>query len=101
MDAVNCKNCVNYIREWCEPILDSPDPDINRYCDCFEQKTRFDYIKSMNIEEMSKYLVEIGWDCNNCSEEERLSDNPLLRWEKCDNDCEFHCKEWLNKEVRC
>ena len=26
MDAVNCKNCVNYIREWCEAILDSPDP---------------------------------------------------------------------------
>ena len=53
----------------------------------------------MNIEEMSKYLVEIGWDCNNCSEEEILSDNPLLRWEKCDECCEFHCKEWLSKEV--
>lgn len=99
MKNIKCKNCANYIQEWCESILDSPRPDLHRNCDYFKHKTKFDNIKAMNIGKMSKYLVEIGWDCHNCSENERLSDNPLLRGEKCDEQCELHCKEWLEKDV--
>jgi len=90
MNTVRCINCVNYIQEWCEPVLDSPDPDINRCCDNFKQKTRFDYIKSMNIEEMSKCLVDMGWDCKYCDHYNT----------RCDNNCELHCREWLSKEVK-
>ena len=99
MDKVKCKYCSNYIHEWCEPMIDSPDPELLRDCKHFKQKTIFDHIKSLNIDELSECLVEIGWDCNNCSEEERLSDNPLLRWEKCDEQCKLHCKEWLESKL--
>ena len=49
---------------------------------------------------MAKFLVdEAGWDCNNCSEHHRLSDNPFLRFEKCDEKCIYHCAEWLQEVV--
>lgn len=99
MKNVKCKNCSNYIHQWCEPKLDSPDPELVRDCSYFKQKTIFDQLKSMDIDRLAKGLVDIGWDCNNCSEAERLSDNPLLKYERCDEKCEFHCKEWLESEL--
>lgn len=95
MKDVKCKNCGNYIHEWCEPRLDSPDPELVIDCNHFKQKSIYDHIISMDIERLAKCLVEIGWDCNNCSEEDRLSDNPLLKFARCDEKCELHCKEWL------
>lgn len=48
-------------------------------------------------EELAKCIYEIGFDCHLCSEHERLSDNPLLRHEKCDEKCVEHCLEWLQR----
>lgn len=64
----------------------------NKY---FGQKINMNYIKSLNAEDMAKYLVKIGWSCVNCSEDERLGDSN----HPCDEQCELHCKEWLHKEV--
>ena len=59
--------------------------------------TNYERIKQMSVEEMTKMLSGM-WDCNDCTEHERLSDNPLLKNEVCDNECFEHCKEWLEKE---
>lgn len=58
----------------------------------------YERIKNMSVEEMAEMLSEI-WDCNECTEHERLSDNPLLKNENCDNKCFEHCKEWLESEA--
>lgn len=60
--------------------------------------TNYDRINQMSIEEMADFFVNM-FDCNLCSEHERLSDNPLLSNETCDNDCINHCKQWLEQEV--
>lgn len=100
MKSVKCKNCAKYIHEWCMPKIDSPDPNIIRDCEYFKQMTNYDNIIHKSVEELAKFLIdETGWDCNNCSEHHRLSDSPLLRFEKCDEKCTTHCIEWLNSEV--
>ena len=99
MKNIKCKDCDKYIHQWCETIIDSTDPELIRDCKHFKQKTIFDLIKSMNIDELAECLVEIGWDCNNCSEAEELNDNPLLRNERCDEKCNLHCKEWLESKL--
>ena len=59
--------------------------------------TNADRIRDMNNNDLAKHLVEIGWDCHLCSEHERLDNEPLLRCEKCDEQCAKHCLEWLQK----
>ena len=60
--------------------------------------TSFECVKAMSVEKMAEMLSEI-WDCNECTEHQRLSDNPLLKNEPCDNKCFEHCKEWLESEA--
>ena len=60
--------------------------------------TIFEHIKSMSIEQLAEYLKD-GFDCCDCSEHQRLSDNPLLKDERCDQKCAKHCKEWLESEA--
>ena len=71
--------------------------------DCYKElekiETIGDYIRSMNDEKLSEYLVDTGWDCHLCSEHERLDNAPLLRGEKCDEQCVKHCLEWLKKDT--
>lgn len=62
--------------------------------------TKFEKIKQMDIDEFAEYLVNIGWDCNFCSEHERLDNEPLLREEKCDEHCVKHCLEWLKMTTK-
>ena len=57
--------------------------------------TNADKIRSMTDEELAKFIYEIGFDCHLCSEHDRLSGNPFLRHEKCDEKCVEHCLEWL------
>lgn len=54
-------------------------------------------IRAMSDEELAKYLVDIGWDCNFCAEHLRLDNEPLFRGEKCDEKCVEHCLEWLQQ----
>jgi hypothetical protein len=58
--------------------------------------TNADRIRAMSDEELAEWLADT-WDCHDCSEHERLGDNPLLREEPCDQKCEQHCFEWLKQ----
>ena len=61
----------------------------------------FKFIKQLDIEEFAKFMVEeCAWDCNNCSEHEELSDNPLSKDERCDEKCVQHCVEWLKNDAK-
>lgn len=63
-----------------------------------QKMTNYERIKAMTLDEMAEFLHEI-FDCNDCSEHQRLSDNPLLKDEKCDGRCKQHCRELLMKEI--
>lgn len=73
------------------PYLDSPKPR--------KTTTNADRIRAMSDEELAECIFEIGFDCHLCSEHERLSDNPFLRHEKCDEKCTEHCLEWLQQQA--
>lgn len=62
--------------------------------------TNADRLRAMSDEEMAKRICEIGFDCHLCYEHERLSDNPFLRHEKCDEKCTEHCLEWLKQPAK-
>ena len=86
----NCGECND--RWFCEI-----DPD---ECDAWPDPvpmTNADRIRAMSDEDMAKCIFEIGFDCHLCSEHERISDNPFLRHEKCDEKCTEHCLEWLQQ----
>ena len=59
--------------------------------------TNYESIIHMSVDELAEWLSDI-FDCSDCTEYQRLSDNPLLTNERCDGKCDYHCKEWLNKE---
>ena len=92
---VVCKKCNNLVNDWCEKVIDSPDPDMQRDCQHFCEKTNADRIRAMSDEELATHLHDIGWDCHLCAEYGRLDNEPLLRGEKCDEKCVEHCLEWL------
>ena len=50
---VKCKNCNNYRNDWCEKVIDSPDPDMARDCRHFWEKTNADRIRAMSDEELA------------------------------------------------
>lgn len=64
-----------------------------------EYTTNADTIRSMDDEKLASFFVDAGWDCHHCSEHERLSDNPLMKEEKCDENCAKHCLDWLRKRM--
>ena len=94
---VVCKKCNNLVNGWCEKVIDSPDPDMQRDCQHFCEKTNADRIRAMSDEELATHLHDIGWDCHLCAEHGRLDNEPLLRGEKCDEKCVEHCLEWLQQ----
>ena len=65
----------------------------------YKPDTKADVIRRMSDEQLAEYLVDIGWDCTYCSEHDRLENEPLLRGERCDEQCAKHCLEWLSKIV--
>ena len=94
---VVCKKCNSLVNDWCEKVIDSPDPDIQRDCPHFREKTNADRIRAMSDEELATHLHDIGWDCHLCAEHGRLDNEPLLRGKKCDEKCVEHCLEWLRQ----
>jgi hypothetical protein len=60
-------------------------------------KTNADRIRAMSDEELARHLHCIGWDCHLCAEHRRLDNEPLLRDQKCDENCFEHCLEWLKQ----
>ena len=54
---VVCKKCNNLVNDWCEKVIDSPDPDMQRDCQYFCEKTNADCIRSMSDEELAVLLA--------------------------------------------
>ena len=59
--------------------------------------TNADRIRAMSDEELARHLHCIGWDCHLCAEHIRLDNEPLLRDQRCDENCFEHCLEWLQQ----
>ena len=57
---VVCKKCNNLVNDWCETVIDSPDPDMQRDCQHFCEKTNADRIRSMSDQGLALCLYEIG-----------------------------------------
>ena len=86
---VVCKKCNNLVNGWCEKVIDSPDPDMQRDCQHFREKTNADHIRSMSDEEMAETFIK--GDCIGC---------PILY--ECDpyGDCKPQILNWLKQPFR-
>jgi hypothetical protein len=60
--------------------------------------THADCIRAMSDEELARFLECFGC-CHNCSEHHRLGDVGFYKDERCDEQCEQHCLEWLKQPV--
>ena len=60
MKNIKCRSCFFYRNEWCEKIVDSPDPEEARDCNYFREMTNADHIRSMTDEELAEFL----WNFN-------------------------------------
>ena len=59
MKNIKCRNCFFYRNEWCEKIVDSPDPEKARDCNYFREMTKADRIRAMSDEELNELFHEI------------------------------------------
>lgn len=59
MKNIKCRNCFFYRNEWCEKIVDSPDPEEARDCNYFREMTNADRIRSMTDEELVNFLMRL------------------------------------------
>ena len=57
---VKCKNCNNYRCDWCEKVVDSPDPNMPRTCQYFWERTHADRIRAMSDEELAEFISDCG-----------------------------------------
>ena len=64
MKNIKCRNCFFYRNEWCEKIVDSPDPEKARDCNYFREMTNADRIRAMNDEELEEFLIDLADDGN-------------------------------------
>ena len=53
---VVCKKCKNLVNDWCEKVIDSPDPDMQRDCRYFCEKTNAQKIRAMSDEELAEFI---------------------------------------------
>ena len=60
MKNIKCRSCFFYRNEWCEKIVDSPDPEEARDCNYFREMNNADRIRAMSDEELAEFL----WDFN-------------------------------------
>ena len=85
---VVCKKCNNLVNGWCEKVIDSPDPDMQRDCQHFREKTNADRIRSMTDDELNELFHEIY----NAGEEDAVA----YEWGQRTNSFEW-TMEWLQK----
>ena len=64
MKNIKCRSCFFYRNEWCEKIVDSPDPEEARDCNYFREMTNADRIRSMTDEELAEFLIDLADDGN-------------------------------------
>ena len=70
-----CKKCNNLVNDWCEKVIDSPDPDMQRDCQYFCEKTNADRIRSMNDEELAKWIDWLFGRCEWCDTDKMGTDD--------------------------
>ena len=88
---MKCINCVNFKDEWCEKVIDSPHPDIERDCHHFVIKTNADHIRSMTDEELARFIPNWSYtDACKCGE----------HYVDCNNECEKCVAEWLKQPYK-
>lgn len=63
------------------------------------KRTNADRIRAMSNEELAKFLECFGC-CHHCTEHDRLSDARFFQDEKCDEQCEQHCLDWLQQPAK-
>ena len=93
MKNIKCRNCFFYRNEWCEKIIDSPDPEEARDCNYFREMTNADRIRSMSDKELVRIRYRGAPHCK--------SDDPM----KCNrhdfldgmSPCELCYYEWLQQ----
>lgn len=61
MKNIKCRSCFFYRNEWCEKIVDSPDPEEVRDCNYFREMTNADRIRAMSDEELAEFLSSIAY----------------------------------------
>lgn len=83
-----CKKCNNLVNGWCEKVIDSPDPDMQRDCRYFCEKTNADRIRSMTDDELN----ELFYDIYNAGAEDAVA----YEWGQRTNSFEW-TMEWLKK----
>lgn len=83
-----CKNCTILFHGWCDKIIDSPDPEMERDCEHFQQRTNADWIRSASDEELALFL---GRD--------RISDCPYPEENCGDRKCEECFLKWLKQPM--
>ena len=59
MNNIKCRSCFFYRNEWCEKIVDSPDPEKVRDCAYFREMTNADKIRSMSGEELALWICGV------------------------------------------
>ena len=66
---VVCKKCNNLVNDWCEKVIDSPDPDMQRDCQYFCEKTNAQKIRSMSDEELAGLIrvIYMSEECPLCT----------------------------------
>ena len=64
MKNIKCRSCFFYRNEWCEKIVDSPDPEEVRDCAYFREMTNADRIRAMSDEELAEFLIDLADDGN-------------------------------------
>ena len=81
---VVCKKCNNLVNGWCEKVIDSPDPDMQRDCQHFWEKTNADRIRAMSDEELAKeFAMLAGWDRKEYEKAKRIGiEKVMLDWLK-------------------
>lgn len=64
MRDVKCKNCINYMGNWCDKVRDDPYPDDVRDCQYFRHMTNADKIRKMTDEELADWLCGLVTEFN-------------------------------------
>ena len=85
---VVCKKCNNLVNDWCEKVIDSPDPDMKRDCQYFCEKTNAQKIRSMSDDELNELFHEIY--------NAGVDDAVAYEWGQRTNSFEW-TMEWLQK----
>ena len=84
---VVCKKCNNLVNDWCEKVIDSPDPDMQRDCQHFCEKTNADRIRAMSDEELAEMLWKTGRNYR------AVCADPVVDY----NEQHEHLIDWLQK----